>query len=326
MQFLVGRPGNISADEYEREFIKHERYLEIDGQPAKYTSNVFDIIAKDLGTNRKTVYMAFTRYLKKSGKNITQKSIASPKLQPEEIEKETDGEYTLGEENLIIEPQDIKLDLNISGLDLFSDNDGSNLKKQSEWSDTFNEIVWEFARLPCAWSLSSKTVANEKVVFGKCRSTKCKANLIAHTENNASKLCILIKDVATNAIHLEKRKVRGANKERIVQMLQLNKTGYVHAELADEILQQNDFEAAHLPNPTTLRKMIQNYKEKSHRDINSIISLCMMKGEATFNKCIGDIGIDPFYCFFATPEQKEWLRLCTRFKRCVISVDSTGKF
>lgn len=44
-----------------------------------------------------------------------------------------------------------------------------------------------------------------------------------------------------------------------------------------------------------------------------------------FHKSITDIGLDPFYCFFSTPEQKEWLRLSTRYKRCTISVDSSGK-
>lgn len=217
--------------------------------------------------------------------------------------------------------------MNISNIDLFNVNCGNDLKEQSEWSDTFNEIVWEFARLPCAWSFTSKNVANEKVIFGKCRSIRCEADLFAYTENNRSQLRVVVKKFKENIAHIEKRKMKNANKERIAQMLQMNKASFVHAKLADELLQSDDFEAAHLPNPRTLWKMRQRDIEKNYRDSNAITSLCMMKTEGTFNRCIGDIGIDRFYCFFSTPEQKQWLRLTTRFKRCIIqSIQQVNSF
>lgn len=71
--------------------------------------------------------------------------------------------------------------------------------------------------------------------------------------------------------------------------------------------------------------MNQRANEANHRDPDPIRSLCMMKQESVFHKCITDIGINPFYCIFFTPEQVEWLRLSTRMKRCIISIDSTGK-
>lgn len=78
------------------------------------------------------------------------------------------------------------------------------MKQQSEWFDTLNEIIWEFAKLPCAWCFQRiRRMANEFVVHGKCRETDC-ADLIAFTESNQAVLKIFIKSFKENVAHHKK--------------------------------------------------------------------------------------------------------------------------
>lgn len=167
-------------------------------------------------------------------------------------------------------------------------------------------------------------MANEKVVFGNCRTSQCGASLFAYTENNKSKLKIIIKNFNQKAIHTEKRAMKHANKEKIATMLKINAASYVQVELGNDILESEDCCAAHLPNKTALRNLKQRENEKSFHDPDPIKSLCMLKKDGLFHNFITNIRIDPFYCFMATPEQREWLWLSTRFKKCIVSIDSTG--
>lgn len=63
---------------------------------------------------------------------------------------------------------------------------------------------------------------------------------------------------------------------------------------------------------------------KSYRNEDSAIALQIMKGEPQYKDIILDIGLDPFYLFFAVPLQKEYLLDCTQRKRVTLSMDATG--
>lgn len=237
---------------------------------------------------------------------------------------EIDSDYKLFDPKFKISEEDVKLVLDINGIELF-DNKYSEMKEQSEWSNTLNELIWEYSRLPCAWSFKKqKNVANEKAVFGSCRAVKCDGSITIFTENNKSKMIIIIKNFNPKAKHIEKRYIRGSNKNKIIALLKQNKPLYVHSELSNEMMHEDDYNPAHLPNLSTLRKIKQRYNDENRRDIDPIRSLCIIKTESMYYKCLTDIGIDPFYCIFYTPEQAQWLRLATRNSRCIISIDSTG--
>lgn len=332
-----GRAGNTSAEDFEKQFVKYEKELIVDGEIAKLSSVIFKTIADELKIKstvpHKVVYQAYKRYLLK--KNSTTSTVQTEsennaRRDEQQVDSDSDGdepndgEFTLFDSNFKVHENDDSYDVNIKNLGLFSYSD-NEMRMQSEWSDTLNDIVWQFSRHPCAWRFDKhQNVANEKIVFGTCRSIECKANLYAYTECNQSKLKIVIKNFNRDAKHIEKRAMKNSNKEKIAQMLKMNKPSFVHAELANELLQSTDYCPAHLPNSGTLRKIKQRENEKNYRDIDPVRSLCMMKSDSMFHKSIADIGLDPFYCFFSTPEQIEWLRLVTRYKRCEISFDSSG--
>lgn len=86
-------------------------------------------------------------------------------------------------------------------------------KMQGEWSDTLNEIIWDFSRCPCAWMIGThKKSGNEILVFGSCRSVHCDAKLFVYTENNRFILNIVIKGFKSEVKHSEKRATKNANK------------------------------------------------------------------------------------------------------------------
>lgn len=324
---LVGRPGNVTQEEYIEKFEKYTAEIRVNGCLAKWNSPVYAKIAEALNMagngSSKTVYLAAKRFV--------ERNLHSPIKSTQESEDNTDGsksgdveEYTFFEPNFKISKNDLAYKIDIKNIGLFNYSD-SEMKLKSEWSDTLNEIIWNFSRCPCAWSFDKyRTLANETILFGSCRSVKCEAKLFVYTENSRSKLNIVTKKFKRDIKHSEKRAIKGANKEKISAMLKMNKSSFVHAELAEDILESYDSCPAHMPNKATLRKLKQRENDKSHRNPDPITSICILKTESKFHRSITDIGIDPFYCFFTTPEQKEWLRLSTRYKRCILSIDSTG--
>lgn len=296
----------------------------IDNKIVKSTSDVYQKIGDELNVPYRNVYLAARRYTNASSENNRDETSEAVCEEESKTEPDECTEYTLFDPKFKVSPDDKMYEIDIKNIGLFNYNE-NEMKLQSEWSDTLNEIIWNFSRCPCAWTFTKhRHVANEKVVFGSCRSTECNASLFAYTENNKSKLKIVIKNFNSEAKHIEKRYVKGANKNKVVALLKLNSAAFVHAELSNEILQSCDFDAAHLPKQATLRKIMQRANDQTYRDMDPIRSLCLLKTESFFHKSITDIGVDPFYCIFFTPEQKEWLRLATRSKRCVISIDSTG--
>lgn len=331
----VGRPPTVSPEDYEEKFLLYKDEIFVNGEISKSNSVIYTKIAKELklesNNPHKQVYLAAQRFALKNNvlktietKYTNESEENNNHSDQDENENEKDGEFTLFDENFKIHSDDKSYSIDIENIGLFSYSD-DEIKKQSEWSDTLNEIIWEFSRCPCAWRFDrNKNVANEKIVFGTCRSEECNAKLFVYTENNQKKLNIVIKKYNPDAIHIKKRALKHSNKKKVAELLKLNKTTYVHAELTNDILESSDYCAAHLPNKNTLTKLKQREKDELLRDKDAIRSICILKTESKFFKSIFDIGIDPFYCFFATPEQKEWLRLSTRYKRCVISIDSTG--
>lgn len=309
---------------------------------AKCNDQVYVRIGKELNANPKTVYLAATRYVKKRKTLLTSKEHDSNERSnksldetlsdtnnqsnntDEENEKDYENEYTLFDSEFKVSKDDKCYEIDITNIGLFSYSD-QEMKQQIEWSDTLNAIIWEYSRLPCCWCFNkNRNVANEKIVFANCRAVQCSAKLFAYTENKQSKLKITIKGFNKKAVHNKKRSVKGVNKKKVVDLLKLNNPSVAHAELANDALEFDDYCPAHLPKPATMRKIKQREKEKNFRDADPIRSICLMKKESLYHNCIHDIGIDPFYCIFVIPEQREWLRLATRFKRCVISIDSTG--
>lgn len=107
-------------------------------------------------------------------------------------------------------------------------------------------------------------------------------------------------------------------------MLKTDKAMVVAAKISNECLRIGDIEPAFLPNDDTFRKMKSG--KYSHLTFDKIpeLSLREMKYAEPYQNCIGNIGMDPFDCYFGTPYQKELLRIETNRKKVIICFDATG--
>lgn len=213
--------------------------------------------------------------------------------------------------------------IHVGKVDLFT-YDIDVMEQSMAWSDTLNEILWELARLPCAWNFDRmRKVCDEVVIVGRCKSFGC-SRLFAYTESAQSTIKITIKDVNTNIAHLHKRFTKYAHKSKVDDLLLLNKACVVRSKLANSLMTDNEHEPPHLPTNATLRVQKHRMTKTDYLHENPIVALRMMKNSPKYFDSIGDIGLDPFYCVYSTPLQREVLRVQTRYRRCVISFDASG--
>lgn len=182
-----GRPAITSLEDYEEKFEKYQAELFVDVEIAKLNNPIYQQIADELNLKSnsayKSVYQTFKRFVNKNKPSVSQK-YESDNSDTEPVDSE--GVFTIFDPNSKILDNDIAYDVNIANIGLFSYSD-NEIKLQSE-SDTLNDIIWNFSRLPCAGRFHErKNVANEKMVFGTCCSIECEANLIVYTEYDQKK-------------------------------------------------------------------------------------------------------------------------------------------
>lgn len=288
----------------------------VEGKMVSSNNDVYYDIAKQFSIEKQAVYLAVKRFITK--KNLYRE------LDDDEDE---DVEYVPFEyfsSDFKISPSDISFEINISKNDIFYDTD-EKLLQSLEWSDTITDIVWEFSRLPCAWVFNRlRSVCNEAIIVARCKSLDC-SELFAYTERDKTTLKIVIKSFNEEAIHLKKRSTKYARKEKIESLLKSNTACIVRSELSNHLMTDNDnYEPAHLPRLETLRVQKHRSLKTDYLDKNAIFALRIMKDSSKYFQCIGDIGLDPFYCVYSTPLQRELLRVHIRYRRCVTSFDATG--
>lgn len=211
----VGRPCTTSHESYLKKLSQYENEIIIDGELANSGHEVYKKIAGELEVNYRNVHLVAKRYFDKEKKDIKNNSNEKIELSDsEESQNDSEPEYTLFDSKFKVSSEDQKYCIDIKNIGLFSYSD-NEIKLQSEWSDILNDIIWNFSKCPCIWTFTKqKNVANEKVVHGSCRSTQCNASLFAYTENNQTKMKIVIKNFNPEAEHIKKRILKGTNKKK----------------------------------------------------------------------------------------------------------------
>lgn len=85
-----------------------------------------------------------------------------------------------------------------------------------------------------------------------------------------------------------------------------------------------DYVPADLPTVNTLRMQKSRANKTAFLDENPVVAISKMKKLSTYRRIIGDVGWYPFYIQYCTPLQEELVLSKTRYRRCVISFDSSG--
>lgn len=310
----VGAPIKVELSE-KREIFYREHIEEIvsDGAMAPMKNAVFEVLADLCASNVKTEYLAAKRYAKKN--DLLRKKTS--------ISDENDDDYTpFGN----IENNGENYTVKIRGMDLFYDREHSKLKLISEFNGALIKIIFETTRKPCAWSFGRIfTQSGEIKLHAVCLNKTCNATLVLYTENEQSRMQLKIFNYESSVSHSKKRYLTDVpEKTKVEALLQIESAMVTRAKLANEYLFENNEYAAHLCSQAALKQRKHRMKSMSYRHENSTISVQMMKKEPEYMHTILDIGLDPFFVFFALPLQKEYLLECTRRKKVILSIDATG--
>lgn len=314
--FSVGKKPSVSPEEQQQEFELNLAAIIIDGKLAKSSNKIYYDIAEKFQMTKQAVYLAVKRYVLSRHPNA-----AAIDCEQAIDDKESDNDADYVPSCKFKAAKDaIRFTIDIKGCQIFSQQDQET---NDQWKNELIQILWEFSRLPCAWRFERyREVCNEVNVHANC--TECKGTLFVFTENKKNKLSVVMKSGQPDAVHKEKIQLSKKYLDEIVNMLKADSNCVVQAKLADHLMTSNDIQPAHLPNLHALDQVryLENKKKCLHED--PAISLKLMKNTPLFNNCIGDIGLDPFFCSYGTELQREFQRREIDHRRCVISADSTG--
>lgn len=285
----------------------------VNGAMAPIKNAVFEELARICNSNVNTEFLAAKKYAEKN--DLFQKKSA--------ISDDSDSNYTPFEG---IGHGGEKHTINISGKNLFFDIENSKPKLISEFNDALIKIIFDSTRKPCAWSFGRIFTQNGEIkLHAMCLNKSCDATLVLYTENEQARMKLVIFNYDENVAHSKKRYLTDAlEKSKVEALLQIETAMVARAKLANEYLFENNEYAAHLCSQAALKQRKHRMLSKTYRHENSTIAVQMMKREPQFMHTIQDIGLDPFFVFFALPLQQEYLLECTRRKRVLLSIDATG--
>lgn len=327
MFFLVGKKPSVRTSVSEAAFEANLGEIIVDGKLASSSSAVFYKLADCLKISKQAAYLAAKRFVVRNDSvlrdKVEQDSEDDDQIDDKDCVSEDDNDDDFLPNMRMVQSSgkphipDMSFIINIQDIEIFTDKNNANI---------LTSIVWEFARVPCSWSFERiQKICNEITVTGRCLNANCEAKLVAYTENMQSKLNLKITQYKENVVHNKKQNISQQYQAKILDMLKINSACVVRAQLADELMSSQDREPAHLPTSSTLRVIKHRDKKKKLLHENAVLALREMKNDPNFTNCIGDIGLDPFYCSYSLPLQEEWLRISTRFRRTVMSIDSSGK-
>lgn len=276
-------------------------------------SDVYERIASRFNNyTAKAVYLQAKRYFR-------------PKHISKAKKKSECSDYIKTYDRHNLKPQQYtEFNVSIDGIPFFR-NDKGEMKPMAEWLPIFRKIVFTISQAPCAWSVDRpRMVGNDITINGHCLEDECHAKFFAFSQNNHAQLTIQVTPSYQTIRHTKKNQIRGEIRRQILEMLKTDKAMVVVVKVANECSRIGDLEPQFLPNANARRKMKAGKYDHLILDSDPMISLREMKYTEPYQNSIGNIGLDPFDIFFATPYQKTLLKMVTNRKRIVISFDATG--
>lgn len=193
----------------------------------------------------------------------------------------------------------------------------------NEWTPIMNDVLWRELRLPCVWSFKHVRYRTSDI-FCEAKCAACNATLTISCVHGSYELDITLKKFDENIAHPpnKKRRIRKAKKQEITEMLQKDSSHAVRSKLASQMMEYGDTEPAHLPSSNALRLMKHKNIIQETLSENPIQSLLEMKKFAV--NSIQEIGVTPFYVFYASTLQRAWYKSEMSHRWTTISIDATG--
>lgn len=308
-----GRPKDVELNQVRENFYLANTEALFGGrQLAAKSAGVFDQLVELCKRSRDGERLAARRYGLENGL-ISQ--------QPEPIESDSDEEFT--QFGSVQKGERFVVD--ISKKNIFSDNDRSRIKTKTEFSGELVKLTYEVTKKPCCWSYGRVFTSDGEIkLCAVCLNEDCKATKTVYTENQQKKLIINICEYDSSIKHTKRKYITSTDdKIKINRLLDVESAFVAHSTLSRELINDDNDFAAHLPTRGALAQR-QYRKSAANRHEISTIAVAIMKREPEYMHSIQDIGLDPFYVFFGSELQKQFLIDQTRGKRITLSIDATG--
>lgn len=282
----------------------------VDGTYAKSGSKVYFDLAKQYNVTKQSMYLSIKRHIMKV-----------LELREEDIQRNesSEDEYT-PISNLNIHPEDSVINFDLNSVDLF-ETEGKR-RNGKEIAAVLVDILWDIARLPCCWKFTRLQKPSDEYHM-RATCGECGGKLHVFTECGQKILKMVIQSVNEKIVHLSKRR-HTVHDEEVDELIKSHPASVVRSKLANNLMTEYDYEPAHLATTNALRIRKCKQIKSTLLDDDPVIAICKMKKVNEYKDCIGDVGLSPFYCMYATQLQREWLRLESRYQRTILSIDSTG--
>lgn len=187
----------------------------------------------------------------------------------------------------------------------------------------------EFYRIfECSCRIEFRNISStDKELYAMAFCKECPGEVEYQSFSNRNMLRIMVQKFDFNKEHSNKKtKLTGILKTKVVQLLEASQPGIVQAKLAADMISNFSNQSTLVPHKRGLRqiKYREGCRRREFRDKNPVLSICKMKSEAKYYKCIEDVGISPFFVYYTTPLQKVFVKSESRKNTTKISIDATG--
>ena len=186
------------------------------------------------------------------------------------------------------------------------------------------EKIWKSTRLKCGWNF--KYHLNMDCISGVIKgSCKCGSELNCIIERNEEGIVTI--SCSTTSIEGEnecgQRFARGSSRVKLSDKLRGKSAHVVRAQIANEMMEENDPEPQHLPTSPTMRSIKSRRRREEFLHRNPImalefLSLSQMKDEIPW------IGHKPFFAHCATKHQRTVYEKLTVREHTFLAIDAMG--
>lgn len=194
-----------------------------------------------------------------------------------------------------------------------------------EWQEYITAKIWESSRLKCAYNFRHhhlNTECTSGTITGQCRCGSEISCVIERNENDV--VAIHCSTTASlNDKECGKRYVRGSTRAKLGEKLQAKSAHVLRCEMANEMMNDGDFEPPNLPSTNVMRTIKSQSAATHYLHPNPIVALEILS-TSEMEQEIPWIGHKPFFVHYSTNHQRTLYRSACESKHISLAIDATG--
>ena len=324
-----GRPPKVPPDMMRQALVENKDEMYVGGKLRGPTAAIWKVIGKRLKTEARNVYAFAYR-----------QNQVKPIATLDDVERVTNDEASSdGASDSTVEDSIEGFTLTLTPSEWKSiapGEEGSARKlKKHTWTHVIVGKLWDRFHCACSWAMKRNDIYPHGCYYltfcGHC--TTCGAEVRGHIleepiENCDVRLtCTLRQTQELCNKSGKKRKLAGMKKSSVVQKMKSSSAYNLRLEMADDLMDWGDPEPAHLFTLKQLRQAKSRDKQTAKIDKDVIVALARLKGFQPYAGPIRDLGYDPFFIHYWSPEQLHIYNSYCRMEgegHLKISIDATG--